>query len=166
MTTLEKAIFLATRIHGNQTYGIFPYMYHIKEVLDIAIDLNLSENIQIACVLHDAIEDGGLSYNDIKDNFGTTVAEIVYAVTDGLGRNRSERKSSTYAKIRKLRAAKIVKLCDRIANVTFGIETNSNKRRMYKKEHSVFKVELEYIIEKDPDVLIVWDKLNTLINSI
>ena len=86
--------------------------------MKIAEELGYDESIIIGTILHDTLEDTTLSYNDIKKAFGKEVAEIVYCVTDELGRNRNERKEKTYPKIKANWKATVVKICDRIANIT------------------------------------------------
>ena len=70
------------------------------------------------------------------------VAEIVYAVTDELGRNRKERKEKTYPRIAANKDAIAVKLCDRIANVQESSKTNHRLYKMYQKEQADFKAAL------------------------
>jgi len=136
---IERAFMVARLAHANQMYDIYPYEYHLRETLKVAKGIALSEDIQVACVLHDALEDTSLSYNDIKKAFGKNVAEIVYSVTDELGRNRKERKEKTYPKIRGSVDAVLVKLCDRIANVKHSKGYNERLFNMYVNEHSNFK---------------------------
>jgi len=138
MNKKERAYLVAEKAHANQTYDIYPYFYHVKMVAKIAEDLGYDESIVIACILHDTLEDTTLSYNDVKKAFGFEIAEIVYAVTDELGRNRKERKVKTYPKIRNNWKAVAVKLCDRIANVRQSKDYNKEKFSMYKKENDSF----------------------------
>lgn len=134
MTNKQRAMMVAEKAHANQTYDIYPYMYHIKQVVEIAEALGYDESIIIAATLHDVLEDTSLSYNDLKKTFGREVAEIVYAVTDELGRNRSERKAKTYPKIRANWKAAVVKICDRIANMEHSVWYNKELYAMYKNE--------------------------------
>lgn len=138
MTNKERALLIAERVHSNQTYDIYPYMYHIKAVMNIAEQLGYDESIITGAILHDSMEDGDLSYNDIQKAFGTEIAEIVYAVTDELGRNRKERKDKTYPKIKSNWKATVVKICDRIANITHSKQYNEKLFKMYKKESQNF----------------------------
>lgn len=72
--------------------------------------------------LHDVREDLGISYNDIKKNFGIQVAEICYCITNNDGRNRKEKAINTYGpKISQNRLSVFCKLADRLANVQYGI---------------------------------------------
>lgn len=165
MTTKEKAFLFAEQAHFGQHYGLYPYSYHLKQVADVAEEIGFDESIVIACILHDILEDTHLSYNDVKKEFGEDIAELVYAVTDELGRNRKERKERTFPKIKANPKAIAVKLCDRIANVReakisadkpFGT-SDSKMLKLYKQEHLEFYTELytpsDCIIEN------AWDEL-------
>lgn len=143
MDLQDKAMLVAEKAHANQTYDIFPYIYHIRQVSDIARNLECNETIIVSCILHDILEDTGYSYNDIRKFFGEEVAEIVFAVTDEMGRNREERKRLTYPKIKSNWMAIVVKICDRIANVSHSKEYDSSKFKMYQKEHEKFCEELK-----------------------
>ena len=155
MTSKERARLVAEHVHSNQTYGIFPYIKHIWDVVTIAEKFGYDEEIVIACYLHDSLEDGHISYNDIKKEFGENVAEIVYAVTDELGRNRKERHANTYGKIMRNEKAVIVKLCDRIANVEAGGLSD-----MYRKEYKGFQTVLYNPAHVEAKR--AWDYLNNL----
>lgn len=133
--TYREARLVAVRAHGLQPYDdIFPYEKHLDDVVDILKKFGFSGKYIVAGYLHDAIEDGALSYNDIKRHFGLEVAEIVFCVTDELGRNRLEKKRKTLPKIASNPDAIIVKLADRIANIEHG-----GKIDMYQKEYEEFR---------------------------
>lgn len=164
MTNKERALLVAEKAHANQSYGIYPYMYHIKQVVKIAEELGYDESIVVACCLHDTLEDSDLSFNDIKKSFGEEVAEIVYCVTDELGRNRKERKSKTYPKIQANWKATVVKICDRIANITQSKNHNRELFKMYQKENDIFRRELMCKDHPHNETNKAWEKLNTLLS--
>lgn len=143
MTQVEKALMFAQAAHGNQLYGKYPYVYHLKKTLAVAQALHLNEEIQVACVLHDTLEDTPTTYLDIMKEFGTVVARMVYDVTDELGITREERKKKTYPKIKSNVGSMLVKLCDRIANIQESIGDVRNLTR-YQSEHKDF---IEIFIE-------------------
>ncbi len=133
--TYNEARMVADKAHGEQPYDeMFPYTKHLDDVVGVLKEFGYSGKYVVAGYLHDVIEDTGVSYNDIKHHFGVEVAEIVFCVTDELGRNRKERKEKTLPKTASNPDAIIVKLADRIANVRHG-----GKVKMYSKEHSEFK---------------------------
>ena len=145
VTKVKEAAYLAISLHGTQTYDGHPYYYHLEQVVDILKEFGFTDDkFVIAGYLHDVMEDTAISYNDIKNQFGEEVAEIVYAVTDELGRNRRERKAKTYPKIKENEDAIIVKLADRIANVRNSIMNKPSMAKMYLKEYESFRAELFY----------------------
>tara|TARA_B110000908_G_scaffold121398_1_gene142292 strand:- start:9 stop:746 length:738 start_codon:yes stop_codon:yes gene_type:complete len=137
---------VAKLLHKDQLYGARPYIEHLSEVYNIARRLTNNEDIWVAAWLHDALEDTKCSYYTIKEQFGEKVAELVYAVTDELGRDRQERKSNTYPKIFDNDDAITLKICDRIANFmackTSLTEGGKEKFDMYSEEHVEFCCEL------------------------
>lgn len=165
MTNKERALLVADKAHANQTYDIYPYGFHIRQVVKIAEDLGYDESIIVACALHDTLEDTELSYNDLKQAFGEEVAEIVYCVTDELGRNRKERKEKTYPKIRRNWKATVVKICDRIANMQQSKDYNQKLFEMYKKEHNDFCKNLMCDDHPHAETNRAWAKLNDLLHS-
>lgn len=74
-----------------------------------------------AIFCHDLIEDTRLTYNDVKEFAGEQVADIVYALTNNKGKNTSERANEDYyLNITQTKYATFVKLCDRLANVSYS----------------------------------------------
>jgi len=151
--------------HMYDTY--LPYEFHLrmvyqiglkyKHILDDTKDYYTGESYRgphqgqvtlrsvclTACWGHDLIEDCRVSYNDVKDNLGKEAADIVYAVTNEKGKNRSERANDKYYEgIRNTPGAVFVKLCDRIANVQYSSMTGSRMFEMYKKENNNFMIKL------------------------
>lgn len=162
MTNKERALIVAEKAHANQTYDIYPYSYHIRQVVNIAEELGYDESIIVASALHDVLEDTDLSYNDIKKAFGEEIAEIVYAVTDEMGRNRNERKMKTYPKIKDNWKATAVKICDRIANMKHSSQYNKELHKMYQKEYSAFYKNLNSKIHPVNELNKAWDILHDL----
>ncbi len=116
-----------------------PYEYHLTMVAARAARwahlLPESERdlaLAIAWV-HDLIEDARVTYNDVRAVLGTDVADGAYALTQEKGRTRAERECPRYfAGIRKRRVYIFAKLCDRGANIQYGVE-NPNPRGMLRK---------------------------------
>lgn len=132
--------------HSNQPYGDekdehgeFPYHVHLYQAANVARKYGFSNAVYFALLGHDLLEDTFVSYNNVKKLMGEEAADIVYDVTDGKGKNRKEKHRHTYPEIRKNPRAIEAKLCDRIANVSFGLATlNYDKMTMYVKEHDEF----------------------------
>jgi len=155
----REARLVAVRAHASQTYDeIFPYEKHLDDVVEVVKRFGYSGKYVIAAYLHDILEDTGLSYNDVKRHFGIEVAEMVYCVTDELGRNRKEKKEKTLPKTASNPGAIILKLGDRIANIEHG-----GKVDMYKKEYQEFKGALYLNTPNDGKEM--WNYLDKLIDN-
>lgn len=163
---LTDAWNLAIVSHNNQTYGDYPFITHLENVIDVSLSLGyVDEEILIGCILHDIIEDTSVNYHQIKESFGENIAEIVYAVTDEIGRTRKERKYKTYSKIRKNKKSIVVKLCDRISNIEKSILYDSKKLKMYLNEHKSFKKGI-YNESTLDYTKYAWEKYDELIESV
>ena len=137
-----KAQAFAEIAHAGQYYSEnLPYTYHLREVVSVLTRFGFTDpTIITAAWLHDTIEDTTRSYNDIKKAFGVDVAELVYAVTSELGRNRTERNDKTYPKLVAFgERAVTLKLADRIANLESGLAQPGGKSDMYRKEFAHFE---------------------------
>lgn len=142
-----KAMIFAIEAHAstNHTYDNKPYSIHLIMVANIArkyIDIipdQCQDEVLSACWLHDTIEDCRLTYNDLKNEFGENVAEIVYAVSNDKGKNRKERAGNKYYDgIKRTAWATFVKLCDRLSNIQYSAETQSRMLQVYQKEQENF----------------------------
>ena len=147
---INKALGFAIVAHKDQMYGDRPYIDHLIQTKNILLRFGypetLCEDLHIAALLHDVLEDTDKNYLDIKKEFGLDVAEIVYAVTDEIGRTRKDRKLKTYPKIACNLNAIIIKLADRIANVENCIRfKNYELLDMYRKEQLEFELGLNLI---------------------
>jgi (p)ppGpp synthase/HD superfamily hydrolase len=144
LNIIQRARAFAIKAHGNQQYGhepyTYPYTFHLEKVRSVLLWMGVDDpEIHAAALLHDVIEDTATNYNDLVHGFGTRVADIVYAVTDELGRNRAERHAKTYPKTAASPEAILLKQADRIANVEFGMKhAPSRMVDMYRKEHEGF----------------------------
>ena len=167
LTLVKEAAYLAISSHGNQTYDGYPYYYHLEEVVDILKEFGFTEDKYIiAGYLHDVLEDTAVSYNDIKNKFGEEVAEIVFAVTDELGRNRKERKKKTYPKIAVNKDAIIIKLADRLANMRNSLKKGHRMNEMYREEYTQFRSALQEVYHDDIELDDLWIALDELMHPL
>lgn len=97
-----------------------PYINHPIEVAEhLARVGNVDdEDILIAALLHDTIEDTATTYDEIVQLFGKRVADIVAECTDDKSLEKSERKRLQIVNApHKSDAAKQVKLADKTCNL-------------------------------------------------
>ena len=141
----------------NQSYGgNLPYGFHLDMVGE-----GISDYGHLVCAreedvvplffggyFHDSIEDARQTYNDVMrmahkwmtEEQALMATEIVYALTNDKGRTRAERAGEKYyAGIRQTPYAPFVKLCDRLANITYSCSVDNGRdgcrmREIYKRE--------------------------------
>lgn len=157
MNKIQKALDVAEKYHGKQKYDTHPYITHLKMVRTYALVEGFDETIQVACLLHDILEDTDCSYDYLEKEFGTEIAQIVYCVTDEDGRNRKEIKSKTYPKIKSNYKATIVKLFDRICNIDYSLVNSSEKKLQMYLNESTDLFNGIFSKEHPKEVLKVWD---------
>lgn len=134
----NEARLFAMKAHGQQMYGDKPYLYHLVHVEQVACRFGYHEceEVMLGCILHDVVEDTSATVNDLVNEFGKVIGEIVDAVTD--------REFETKEQVFNLRTrfnhhAVIVKMCDRIANIEACLaEDKSNILNKYLKERELF----------------------------
>jgi (p)ppGpp synthase/HD superfamily hydrolase len=80
----DAALVLAARAHRSQTRkgGDVPYLVHPVHVSVILMHHGFSEDVAIAGLLHDIVEDQDVSLSSIEVGFGPAVAEMVAALTE------------------------------------------------------------------------------------
>jgi (p)ppGpp synthase/HD superfamily hydrolase len=119
---LKAAHFAAESHSGQRRKGAAaePYINHLIEVAEL-VSSALSEpdtNLVIAALLHDTIEDAGVTKEELIQTFGADVAELVVEVTDDKALPRAERKRLQIVNApKKSVRAQVIKLADKISNV-------------------------------------------------
>ena len=120
----EAALLLATRLHATQTRkgGRIPYVSHLLGVASLALEHGGDEDVAIAALLHDAVEDQGgrPTLARIRRRFGARVAEIVEGCTDADTVPKPEWRTRKERYLRHLDTAsaevRLVSACDKLHN--------------------------------------------------
>ncbi|MBQ9438871.1 MAG: bifunctional (p)ppGpp synthetase/guanosine-3',5'-bis(diphosphate) 3'-pyrophosphohydrolase, partial [Lachnospiraceae bacterium] len=82
ITLIEKAYKLAAKAHeGQLRKSGEPYIIHPLNVAIILADLEMDKETIVAGLLHDVVEDTGISLQAIEQEFGSDVALLVDGVT-------------------------------------------------------------------------------------
>ena len=84
----DRALLYATHVHGGQVRKgtSIPYVAHLLAVAATVLEYGRSEDMAIAALLHDAVEDQGGEprLSDIRNRFGDRVADIVRSCFDSV----------------------------------------------------------------------------------
>ena len=94
----DRALLYATHIHGGQVRkgSSTPYVAHLLAVAATVLEYGGDEDLAIAALLHDSVEDQGgkARLEDVRNRFGERVARIVEACSDSLANTaKGERKA-------------------------------------------------------------------------
>jgi len=122
---LQRAFRYAAAKHDGQTrkQSAVPYLSHLMAVASLVLEAGGDEDMAIAALLHDAVEDcGGMPrLREIRRQFGTRVAKIVEGCTDSFGEPKPEwieRKKDYLREVKHAdRATRLVSASDKLHNV-------------------------------------------------
>jgi len=132
---LRHAYDIAARWHEGQVRKSgAPYITHPLAVAILLADIGMDTTTLVAALLHDTVEDTGLTIGEVKAEFGAEVAVLVDGVTKLDGSKWGDHaEAETFRKM--ILAASIdlrvlvIKLADRVHNLrTLGHHANREKR--------------------------------------
>jgi (p)ppGpp synthase/HD superfamily hydrolase len=111
----DRALLYATHVHGGQVRKetTIPYVAHLLAVAATVLEYGGSEDMAIAGLLHDAVEDqgGGPRLADIRNRFGDRVADIVRACSDSVANTAAGQQKEDW-RTRKMRYKEHLKTVD------------------------------------------------------
>jgi (p)ppGpp synthase/HD superfamily hydrolase len=97
-----------------------PYINHLLEVASLVAEATggTDPNLVIAALLHDAIEDQGVTSEMLAGEFGEQVADIVMELSDDKALPKEERKRRQVENAaKKSHKPKLIKLADKTSNL-------------------------------------------------
>ena len=120
---MEATLFAADKHRGQKRKDAqkTPYINHPIYVVNLMAGVGGITDIELlqAGMLHDTVEDTDTSPEEIETLFGYAVRSLVMEVTDDKSLEKQERKLRQIEKAPRLSPrAKIIKLADKIANLT------------------------------------------------
>lgn len=125
-TVLDRAIIFAVKAHaGTERRGKgYPYIVHPLEAVEIVATMTTDQELLAAAALHDTVEDTDVTVEQIREEFGDRVAELVASESDEMPEGVSEqdswhsRKQAAIDRLsRASREAKMVALGDKLSNM-------------------------------------------------
>lgn len=144
---VKRAYYYADQAHdGQKRRSGEPYITHPLAVANVLANMHMDHQSLMAAMLHDVIEDTGISKSALSDQFGETVAELV----DGVSKltqiefeSQAEKQAENFQKMALAMAKDIrvilVKLADRLHNMrTLGVLKLEKKRRIAKETLEIY----------------------------
>jgi (p)ppGpp synthase/HD superfamily hydrolase len=122
---LQRAFRYAADKHAGQTrkQSAVPYLSHLMAVTSLVLEAGGDEDMAIAALLHDVVEDcgGRPTLREVREKFGTRVARIVEGCTDSFGEPKlewAERKKDYLREVKHADAeTRLVSASDKLHNV-------------------------------------------------
>ena len=123
---LDRAIIFAVKAHaGTERRGKgFPYIVHPMEAMEIVSTITSDQELLAAAALHDTVEDTDVTLEQIRQEFGERIADLVADESDTITPGVSEedswhaRKQAAIDRLAKAsRDAKIVAIGDKLSNM-------------------------------------------------
>lgn len=136
---LVSALAFAAHKHRNQRrkdVEASPYINHpIALARVLAVEGEVKDaDVLVAAILHDTVEDTRTTAAELKRKFGAKVAAIVMEVTDDKRLRKYVRKRLQIEHAPRLsRAAKLVKLADKICNLRDVVDSPPKKWRIARR---------------------------------
>jgi len=134
---VARAELVARAAHKDQEYGEQPYSVHLEDVVRRIKQITDDPELIAAAWLHDTVEDSPVvTIDDIRQLFGTRVADVVWAVT-AYGDDRETKMANVIEKIARTPGADLVKSADRLSNASASkAEKKMAKYNMYRDEQA------------------------------
>jgi (p)ppGpp synthase/HD superfamily hydrolase len=143
MNLIARATLFADQAHDGQLrkFSGLPYISHPMEVMQIVRGVCNDDDVLAAAVLHDVIEDCGVTYTDLMLEFNENIAHLVYQVTNAADDEDGDRIVRAYIN-RNVMAnasddAQTLKLADIISNLSgidLALECDPAWAKMYLEE--------------------------------
>jgi (p)ppGpp synthase/HD superfamily hydrolase len=143
MNLIARATLFADQAHDGQLrkFSGLPYISHPMEVMQIVRGVCNDDDVLAAAVLHDVIEDCGVTYTDLMLEFNENIAHLVYQVTNAADDEDGDRIVRAYIN-RNVMAnasddAQTIKLADIISNLSgidLALECDPAWAKMYLEE--------------------------------
>jgi len=144
---VRRAYFYAEQAHDGQfRRSGEPYVTHPLAVAGILSEMHMDPQSLVAAMLHDVIEDTGISKSAVKSQFGDTIAEMV----DGVSKlnkisfsSHAEAQAENFQKMALAMARDIrvilVKLADRLHNMrTLDVLSPEKRRRVARETLDIY----------------------------
>ncbi|MCX7945707.1 MAG: bifunctional (p)ppGpp synthetase/guanosine-3',5'-bis(diphosphate) 3'-pyrophosphohydrolase [Hydrogenophilus sp.] len=139
---IDEALHFAAWAHEGQTRATGePYITHPIAVARIVAQWKLDDNGLMAALLHDVLEDCGISKQELQRRFGATVADLVDALTKLERLEHQSVEEAQAANFRKMFLAMardlrviLIKLADRLHNMRTLSALKPHKRKRIARE--------------------------------
>lgn len=144
MGRVRDAFEYAVKLHeGQKRRDGSPYVTHCVATAEIIAEQGLDEDSVVAALLHDVIEDTPATHEDVKRQFGSTVADIVEGVTKLTRVQYTSHEEEQAENLRKMLIAMakdirviLIKIADRLHNMR-TMDYQSGEKQLIKSAETM-----------------------------
>lgn len=131
-----KAMRFALKKHEKQTDDDgLPYFAHVYQVANLVEHVTNDVELKVAALLHDTIEDTDTTHQELVENFGQRVADLVMELT-----HEGQKDSyGFYFPRLKSRDAILIKLADRMSNISRMDSWDDDRKAQYLRKTKFWK---------------------------
>jgi len=131
---IYKAFYFACDAHKDQKRKLAnePYIIHPFRVMQKLLEMNPSDEVLVAALLHDVVEDTGKSIDEIESQFGSRVAKRI------LGLTKTEREpliKTLEEGAREFPDIILIRIADRLDNLADGEKLPIRVREKYSAQY-------------------------------
>ncbi len=179
MNTIQKAIDFAAKAHSGQIRksSKLPFIVHPFNVGIMLQKLNCSDEVIAAGILHDVVEDTGVTLDDIRHEFGEKVAYLVDSATEYKAASWKETKTKAIEGLKNASfEVRLIRCVDKLHNIkTLEAEQKAigekvwNNFKSTKQEQEWYNRECykSMIYQNDiPDDVTVFNELKDVIDRV
>ena len=161
----QHASAFAARAHRHQVRkdGRTPYFSHcVRVAMTVALKFGCTDDaVLAAALLHDVIEDTQADYDDLLEQFGSEVAEMVAALSKDMRLVETEREPAYDAQLAEASwQARLIKLADVYDNFT-DAETDAARRKLADRAARALR-----LAESDPELTGACEIVRELIGAV
>ncbi len=133
---IEKAINFAKEKHKGQLGDEGEdYFFHLEQTAEILQSVTDNEEIIASAYLHDTLEDTNTVYDELLEEFGRRVADLVYEVTH---EGQKDEKGFYFPRL-KSKEAIMIKFADRLSNISRMNNWDENRKEHYLKKSKFWR---------------------------
>lgn len=181
MTLVTEAMIFAAQMHDGAVRkgSTIPYIVHPMEAAAIAATLTDDPHVIAATVLHDVMEDCGVTHEELEARFGARVADLVREDSQNLGAYaRASWGACRHAALRKIKTAgrdlKLIVLSDKLSNIRAmyrdftrdGIAMFRKFNQSDVRKHAWYYRSCETLIRSEFEDTSAWRELHALIGVV
>ena len=138
MKILKAKIFARDKHKGQlDDMGLDYFETHVAQVVRILHEITDDSDIICAAYLHDTLEDTNTTYDELMENFGVVIADLVNELTH---EGKPDNKGFFFPRLKSHKAI-LIKFADRLSNLSRMQNWNEKRKYQYLRKSKFWSSE-------------------------